>query len=577
MMYAHPFVARLSAVLLVLCGLCGAVQADGKSWDGADYVSLAGFIKALEQERYTGLIFKRISRDLAKGEVGVLRPLLERYFQGHQVSDAGAPSETYELSRSVEEDVRAALQAGGGTSGQLDVPEFMIEPVVALARRTALEVYGLSETAPVEGVRVPVPEDAVEQVKPKPKARAENTGLYRDAADMVRQDHLQFLVGGDDLTARVRLLAEVLKIARSDNHVVDTASVAAFTDVLVEADVVHPDERHEFVARVLEELGMTQEPPRDLAEVDPEAGPVNPEAPDAETPDTSVREEEATMPPVDVPPSREDTAADDGAADDGAVDDSAANDSNDNGDTPAVSIPPDPPAAGPTVMRPMPAPPVHVESEGAADRKGDLLFVLETGMGASVPVQKGDLSRVNQRIEFDPGVAARFGASVMWLEAIGNAHLSLGLVGVLGETEPDRLTGVAGPGVLPLSGSHSYYGVMPFITVEVPLAERINVRFGGGVGAAHRRLEAFSGGAKVAGADGTSLLAQAGGGVRIELAPCIDTGLDIFATYLGGVSGTGIAGASVRLEDTWDIAAYASVRIAFSDTGQNRSCGLFGP
>ena len=127
------------------------------------------------------------------------------------------------------------------------------------------------------------------------------------------------------------------------------------------------------------------------------------------------------------------------------------------------------------------------------------------------------------------------------------------------------------------SGAHTYYGILPFIAVELPVADRVNMRVGGGVGAAHQRLDVFSGGAQVISADGASLLAQVGGGFRFKLARCIDTGIDVFATYLDGVSGTGVGGAALRLDGTWDVAAYASVRFALSGAGQNGTCGMFGP
>ena len=138
----------------------------------------------------------------------------------------------------------------------------------ALARRIALEVYGLREDRPVDTLRWRFRKRRLLKTAVS-EGTAENTGLYRDAADMVRQEHLQFLVGGDPLSARVRVLAEVLKIARSDKFVVDVASVVAFTDRLEEAEVVRADERQAFTARVLDELGMTLEEPRDVVEVPP--------------------------------------------------------------------------------------------------------------------------------------------------------------------------------------------------------------------------------------------------------------------------------------------------------------------
>ena len=72
---AH-IVARVLAVLLAgaVIGFVGATgnrvvaqEPEATQWKGADYSSLSRFIEALEEERYTGLIFKRISSELARG------------------------------------------------------------------------------------------------------------------------------------------------------------------------------------------------------------------------------------------------------------------------------------------------------------------------------------------------------------------------------------------------------------------------------------------------------------------------------------------------------------------------------
>lgn len=574
----QTFAKALAMLLVLFCVLTNGTawaqnSTERPSWDGANYSSLADFISALEAERYTGLVFKRMSGDLARGRAAAMHGLLERYFQGRRERDGRVHVETYDLVSDVEEDVRSALKSGS-TSEQLEVPDYMIEPVVALARRIALEVYGLREDRPVDTLPVQIPDTAVVEDKPVRKARAENTGLYRDAADMVRQEHLQFLVGGDALSARVRVLSEVLKIARSDKFVVDVASVVAFTDRLVEAEVVHEDERQAFTARVLDELGMTLEEPRDVVKAQPDEEPAKEVVPEAPEP-----EDREPLPAPEPADPLEDTGSNEAQPEPDTADEDVRY-------LPDVDAWPGPPAASQTTVTPAPpvrykktpAPQVRHKKEPSevrsADPKSDRLLVVETGMGASLPTQKGDLEKVNQRIGFDPGIAARFGASFMWLNAIGDAHVSVGLFGVLGENQPDSLTGPGGPVT---SGARTYYGVLPFIAVELPAADRINMRLGGGIGVAHQRLDVFSGGAKVISANGTSLLAQIGGGVRFELAPCIDTGIDVFATYLDGVLGTGVGGAALRLDGTWDVAAYASVRFVLSGADQNGTCGMFGP
>ena len=191
-----------------------------------------------------------------------------------------------------------------------------------------------------------------------------------------------------------------------------------------------------------------------------------------------------------------------------------------------------------------------------------------------MPTGKGGLKPVGQRIELNPGVAGRIGGGVTWLDAVGGAHLSLGLFGVIGEANPNRLSGTA---ALNTNGSAHYYGVMPFLSLELPVTERVNLRIGGGVGIAHRELDLFNSGARIVSVDGTALLAQVGGGVWTEVAPCVALGFDVFATHLGSVRGTGIGGVSVRLDQTWDIAATASVRLSFNHGSQSRPCSAFGP
>ena len=139
-----------------------------------------------------------------------------------------------------------------------------------------------------------------------------------------------------------------------------------------------------------------------------------------------------------------------------------------------------------------------------------------------------------------------------------------------GETEPDNLTGPGGPVT---SGAHTYHGILPFIAVELPVADRINMRVGVGVGAAHQRLDVFSGGAKVISAEGASLLAQVGGGFRLKLAPCVDTGIDVFATYLDGVSGTGVGGTASGWMARGMWRPTHRSRFALSGAGQNGTCG----
>ncbi|MGI9386586.1 MAG: hypothetical protein ACR2OX_04085, partial [Methyloligellaceae bacterium] len=54
------------------------------AWDEASYGSLTDFLSALQSGRYTVLVFRRMSADLREGNITVLDPILERYFDGRK-------------------------------------------------------------------------------------------------------------------------------------------------------------------------------------------------------------------------------------------------------------------------------------------------------------------------------------------------------------------------------------------------------------------------------------------------------------------------------------------------------------
>lgn len=536
----------------------GSDPANGVQWKGARYDSLAALIEALQAGRYTSLMFKRISADLRRGRVTAMSPLLERFYKGRWRRNL--PSETpisaVQLLRSVAEDTRAAI-AFANTSSDLAVPEYMVEPVTTLAQRLAHKIYRLPGEAPTGPDIVPVPKEIAQEEQAEPKARAENTGLYHDAVDFVQQVHLQFLVGGDALTVQARLLSEVLKIARSDNLLVDDKTVFAFVDRLVEAGVVGPEQRDRLADRTLSAFRLkTEQPKGDLIQ-----SPAPPPADLAVSNDTakpqSEQQSEPEQPLPDSPVVDTEVVSQGGSPLPEAT-------------PPVTEVPP----ARPAPNRPVAVAPAPVARPAV---KGDLLIVAETGLGISLPAQNGDLDPLGQSVDFDPGIAARFGLGAIWPEALGPAHLGLSLVGVVGRTEADRLSGVAGPGVLNTSGSNSYVGVMPFVSVELPVSSGINVRLGGGLGVAYQSLEVLSGTTKLVDADGVSFMAQLGGGLRFALSPCIDWGMDVFATRLDSVKGTGIGGAAVKFAGAWDVAAYATVRVGFGSPRQKAGCRLFAP
>ena len=531
-------------------------------WQGANYESFQGFLQVLQAERYTALLFKRISVDLRHGKVTAMALLLERFHIGRWRRNMPEGAASLAPEKLLQDTADDALTAIGfaNKSSDLDIPEFMIEPVVGLAQRVVHKIYRLPGDAPGSVDDVPVPEDVVQEELPEAESRAENTGLYHDVVEFVKQPHLQFLLRGDILTVKARLLAEVLKVARNDNLVVDEKSVNAFADRLVDAGVVEAEHKDRFIRKAKLAFGMKTSNRQAATSTEPLQG---------ETPASVV-----TTPVPENPPTPEQAATSD-------------NQPGVSHDIDTEVVTPDPPSRPDATQPPSVAPSApQLSDRPVADKappivqqeaKGDLLMVLETGLGVTVSTEKVDLDPVTLSVGLDPGIAARFGLGAMWLEALGPAHLGVSLVGVVGKTEAVRLTGVAGPGALNTEGSNSYIGLMPFLSIELPVSSRVNARLGGGIGVAYRSLEVLSGGIKIIDADGTAMIAQIGGGLRYALSSCADIGVDVFATYLDKIKGSGIAGAPVTFAGAWDVAAYASVRIAMGSAAESTACHVFVP
>ncbi|MGI9414411.1 MAG: hypothetical protein ACR2PM_12125 [Hyphomicrobiales bacterium] len=517
------------------------------AWDGASYDSLADFLGGLQAGRYTVLVFRRMSADLRDGRVDVLDPVFERYFAGrqtlHGLSDPLIRDGRFLTG--VEEDVRAGL-AHANASTDLTVPDFTVAAIIGRARHIVRTTYGLpgGNDAPLRN-RVAPPEAVTAETPGEDAQRAENTGLLHDVVDFVSQPHLQFLVGGVGVTQKARLVAEALKIARRDKHTVDETSVEAFVDRLIEAGLVTSGDRAICIEQTLVAVGLRETAP---AEEDATSG-----VPDA--PETGAPPDLDPSPPaavVDEPAAAPAPAAPADTGDEAVADDAP----------PAAVVPRD---AGPRppVARPQTQVPETPAAPGPGDRT-NLLVTLEAGMGATLPAGDGDLSGLAGAVARDPGVAGRLGIGVTWLNAIGPAHLSLGLVGVVGETKSERLVDRGGLGPLDTGGTGSYVGILPFLSVELPLFDGVNARFGGGLGIAHQDISVVDGGVELVDADGASLIAQFGGGLRAAVTPCMDFGIDVFATYLDDVGGRTNLGAPVRYGGTWDVAAYLGVRVALS-------------
>ena len=514
------------------------------AWDEASYGSLQDFLRALQSGRYTGLMFGRMSDDLRDGDVSVIDSVFERYFEGRKVrfglTDPLVKDALHLIG--VEQDVRAGISFAN-TSTDLSIPEFAVNAVIARAKHIARRIYGLSGGKDLLSPgRIRPPEGASAETPGEAKRRAENTGLLHDVADFVVQPHLKFLVGGVGVSQNARLVAEILKVARRDNYVVDQATVEAFFDRLVETKLLAPGDKAVFVEQVLIDIGLKEAAPAEEA-----ATSSAPQQPVTETPpgpDTSPPAAVADDPPPDLNEDERTEVA----------------------DPPVERQEGEPEAPRRTVVHrrsPEPEGPDHADARHPAGP----LVTLEAGMGVGLPADDGDLFGIAGAIARDPGIAARFGLGVTWPNALGSAHVSIALVGVAGETKADRVIERGGLPSLDTSGQAAYAGVLPFAAIELPVLDGINVRIGGGVGVAYQDLSVVDGGIEIADADGASLIAQFGGGVRARLTPCMDVGVDVFATYLDDVKGQTNLGAPLRYGGTWDIAAYLGVRVALSGQG----------
>ena len=520
------------------------------AWDEASYGSLEDFLSALQAGRYTGLVFGRMSDDLRDGDVSVLDSVFERYFEGRKARFGLADPLVKDALHliGVDQDVRSGI-SHANTSTDLSIPEFAVKSVIARAKQIARRIYGLSggkdllspnRIAPPEGASAETPDEA--------KRRAENTGLLHDAADFVVQPHLKFLVGGVGVAQKARLVSEILKIALRDSYVVDEVSIEAFFGRLVEAGLLAPGDKMVFIEQVLIEIGFKEPAPAEEA-----ATSAAPQEPVPETPPDI-----ESGPPADV--------ADDPPAD------LKKDDRTEAPDPPAVPQANPPEALRRTVVHRRPPAPEERGDAGPHQPAGPLV-TLEAGMGVAVPAEDGELSGIAGAIARDPGIAARFGIGVTWPNAVGPAHVSVGLVGVTGETKADRLVDRGGPPALDTVGQAAYAGILPFASIELPVVDGINVRFGGGVGVAYQDLSVVDGGIEIIDADGTSLIAQVGGGVRAQLTACMDIGVDVFATYLDDVKGRTNLGAPIRYGGTWDVAAYLGVRVALAGQASLFSSG----
>ncbi len=548
----------LCAGMLLAAGVTGNLvraQSDGAApetapvreagWLPPDEGGFGAFLGALESEQFTRLLFRRLSTEVTEGRVQAACHLFVPYFahlQSQLPDPAAAQLPNYGVIR---DDIKTALGAAQGSSS-FDVPHKKIETLIGVAIRVARHIYGRAPGEPRVCVIWPGPEG--EAPEAEAGRRAEATGLLFDAPRFVEQSHLAFLFAATGPGANETLLGELLQIAITDGLTVDRETVTAFVDRLIEAGKVGPRRRFDAVNNVWQSLQPS--PPEDT---DGEAAPEEHTGTGEEAGRAAAAGEGETAAPQ-VPES--DNPPQDGSAETGPeiviVTEEGRSDRADI-ERNEVVVPHAPADAAAQTEDRLPA---LVPSPGP-------VFFLEGGFGFAAPVERRDLDPVGQSVSGDPDIALRMAFGVLWPKALGEAHLSVSLVGVLNRTSNQRSSG--GPSAK-VAGHDTYFGVMPYVGAELPLDERVSVRVGVGLGVAWRDFELIDGGAQLAGGDGAALLAQLGAGVRVAITQCIDFGVDVYATYVGEVDGRR-GPVAITVADAWDLAVLAGIRIALAGGG----------
>jgi hypothetical protein len=250
-----PFISCVVCFAGLMLAL-GAVQTHADTaWAPPDG-GFGDYLVALQKERYTALVFKRMSRGLLAGDARSANALFTSYMSHRKAIGDGNPAAQRPDLVLILADIRSGLRSAAGASG-LEVPEAMVEAVIAQARAIAAQTFGLAFDAPDMAATLD-PEDGASAAEAETGAarRAEASGLLYDAADFVAQPHLRFVFGGMGPEATGRLVAELMRIAAADGFIADETSVAAFLDRLVEDAVLPAFEKAHVRETVHRELSL---------------------------------------------------------------------------------------------------------------------------------------------------------------------------------------------------------------------------------------------------------------------------------------------------------------------------------
>lgn len=252
-----PFIVCVACLAGLMLVLGGARAHADTAWQPPDG-GFGDYLVALQKERYTGLVFRRMSRGLHAGDAGSANALLTSYLSHRKAILAGDMAAQQPDLVLILADIRSGLRSAAGASG-LEVPEAMLDGVIAQARAIAAQTFGLAFGAPDVAATLD-PQDGTSAAADTDAARrAETSGLLYDAADFVVQPHLRFVFGGSGPEAIGRLVAELMRIAVADGFIADENSVAAFLDRLVEDAVLPASEKAHVRETVCRELSLRGE------------------------------------------------------------------------------------------------------------------------------------------------------------------------------------------------------------------------------------------------------------------------------------------------------------------------------
>jgi hypothetical protein len=250
-----PFVVCVVCFAGLILALGGVQTHADTAWEPPDG-GFGDYLVALQKERYTALVFRRMSRGLLAGDARSANALFTSYMSHRKAIGGGDTTAQQPDLVLILADIRSGLRSAAGAGG-IEVPEAMAEAVIAQARAIAAQTFDLAFGAPdVPAMLGPQDGASAAEAETGAARRAETSGLLYDAADFVAQPHLRFVFGGTGPEAIGRLVAELMRIAVADGFIADENSVTAFLDRLVDDAVLPASEKAHVRATVRRELSL---------------------------------------------------------------------------------------------------------------------------------------------------------------------------------------------------------------------------------------------------------------------------------------------------------------------------------